>query len=204
MDAGADMDRVSLEDKCPTFPAGLPKLRELCAPTPQFAPQLLFLDPFGYYANGIAVEKEAAGYLAELAQDLDICVFVSRHIIRAVTSAVTAGAGSHQIMGRARLGFLVAPNPRQKGTQAMACVKNNIGPKHDSFRYTLTGNGVLWGPREVGLEADDIAARVGRRRLREETAKALREYLEERPRLVTEVKGLLLGQWGELAYGAER
>jgi hypothetical protein len=72
---------VSLEPDCPAFPAGLEVVRELCAPTPQFAPKLALIDPFGYYTSSQSVEKEAAEALTRLASHLDICILISRHTI---------------------------------------------------------------------------------------------------------------------------
>ena len=90
--------------------------------------------------------------IAEMAAETGCTVLLLRNLNKtAGGSAVYRGGGSIGIVGAARAGFMVAPDPANPNRAVLACVKSNLAPIPASLTYTLTddtGRGVarvVWG-----------------------------------------------------------
>lgn len=120
--------------------------------------------------------------VAEVAEDTGCTVLLLRHLNKSgVGPAMYRGGGSIGIVGAARAGYVVGPDPDDDTgeTRVLACVKNNLAPEPPSLTYRLESAPgshvarVVWGeasehsaedllrPGETGedrTERDDAAA----------------------------------------------
>jgi putative DNA primase/helicase len=144
--------------------------------------------------------RKALYPLRMLAIRTGAAVIVVRHLNKggSGTKAVYRGNGSIAFTGAARVSYLVTPEPNDPSMRLLACVKNNIGPKAPTFRYSIdaTPEGIpflLWhgvaeisaqdaldGPqREAFTETD---ATNTRRKLHTYAMDFLRDALKDGPR----------------------
>jgi archaellum biogenesis ATPase FlaH len=80
--------------------------------------------------------------LATLADRTGCTILLLRHLNKASgPDPLYRGGGSIGIVGAARAGLLVAPDPDDTERRVLASVKSNLGPAPDSLAYRLVGEG---------------------------------------------------------------
>jgi hypothetical protein len=80
--------------------------------------------------------------LSALADRTGCTVLLLRHLNKAKGGdPLYRGGGSIGIVGAARAGMLVAPDPDDPDRRVLASVKNNLGPSPESLAYRLVGAG---------------------------------------------------------------
>lgn len=80
--------------------------------------------------------------LAALADRTGCTVLLLRHLNKAKGGdPLYRGGGSIGIVGAARAGFLVAPDPEDAERRVLASVKSNLGPPPESLAYRLVESG---------------------------------------------------------------
>ena len=80
--------------------------------------------------------------LATLADRTGCTVLLLRHLNKAGgRDPLYSGGGSIGIVGAARAGLLVAPDPDDPDRRVLASVKSNLGPAPESLAYRLVGEG---------------------------------------------------------------
>jgi hypothetical protein len=142
--AGADMKQVvTLQLPGRTFgiPEDIPVLEQAIR---KVGAKYVSIDPLAAYL-GSKVDafkdhdvRRALAPLAELASRTGAVIELTRHLNkRQDLSAMYRGGGSIGIIGAARVGILIAPDPEQPGTQVVACIKSNLGPRPTSLRYCI-------------------------------------------------------------------
>jgi len=105
-------------------------------------------------------------------------VVVVRHMNKGQGSALYRGSGSIGIVGAARAGLLVAPDPDDEGRQVLAVSKSNLGPKASSLAYKIVEDErykvarVVWDGASKHTASDLVRARVD-----EDEAPALAEAM---------------------------
>lgn len=127
--------------------------------------------------------------LAELANDTGCAVLLLRHLNKTSGgSALYRGGGSIGIVGAARAGFLVAPDPDDESgkTLVLACMKQNLAPMPDSLNYRLeTAAGthvarVAWSGQSSHGASDLLStADAEDRSERDEAVEWLKSYLAD-------------------------
>lgn len=76
--------------------------------------------------------------LSEIANETGCAVLLLRHLNKSAGgSAMYRGGGSIGIVGAARAGYLVAPDPDNDGAVVLACVKSNLAREPESLSYRL-------------------------------------------------------------------
>jgi hypothetical protein len=89
--------------------------------------------------------------LSTLAEDTGCTVLLLRHLNKTgAGSPIYRGGGSIGIIGAARAGFLVAPDPDDDDVRVLACVKSNLAATPPSLSYRLEEvpggvTRVVWG-----------------------------------------------------------
>lgn len=82
--------------------------------------------------------RAALHQVADVAERTGCTMLLLRHLNKAgAGSPMYRGGGSIGIVGAARAGFLVAPDPEDEGTRVLACIKNNLAPEPPSLAYRL-------------------------------------------------------------------
>ncbi len=80
--------------------------------------------------------------LAALADRTGCTILLLRHLNKANgRDPLYRGGGSIGIVGAARAGLLVAPDPDEPERRVLASVKSNLGPTPESLAYRLVGAG---------------------------------------------------------------
>ncbi|WP_081388629.1 AAA family ATPase [Mycobacterium colombiense] len=80
--------------------------------------------------------------LSALAERTRCTILLLRHLNKAKGGdPMYRGGGSIGIVGAARAGMLVAPDPDDPERRILAAVKSNLGPPPDSLAYRLVGEG---------------------------------------------------------------
>jgi putative DNA primase/helicase len=166
--AGGDLDRVVALPFLPSqsgerilrIPTDVPFLGRLAS---RLDARLLVVDPLlAYLAPGINLGSDAGirralTPLALLAERLDTAVVLVRHLNkRAARNPVYRGGGSIGLIGAARSGLVVAPDPDDQtgASRVLATTKSNLGPVPPPLAYRLVPNEngvpvVVWdGPTE--------------------------------------------------------
>ncbi|WP_454198221.1 AAA family ATPase [Nocardia sp. Marseille-Q1738] len=99
--------------------------------------------------------------LSELADRTGCTVLLLRHLNKAKgADPLYRGGGSIGIVGAARAGLLVAPNPEDETSCVLASVKNNLAPKPPALIYRLVDSGVLGAAKVVWLGNSELDART--------------------------------------------
>ena len=76
--------------------------------------------------------------LSEIADESGCTILLLRHLNKSGGgSPDVPGGGSIGIVGAARAGFLVAPDPDDENVRVLACVKSNLAAMPDSLAYRL-------------------------------------------------------------------
>jgi hypothetical protein len=133
---------------------------------------LVIVDPLmAFFGGGIDAHKDqdvrrALTPLAALAERTGAAVQLVRHLNKGEgKSPVYRGGGSIGIIGAARMGALVAADPRDENRRVLAPTKNNLATRPKSLSYGLeeAENGavrVVWSG-ESDLSAADLLGALG-------------------------------------------
>ena len=151
--AGADLDRVHtvdavLADGRDPRPLVLPDdIAILDEAVQRTTARLLVIDPImAFLAPTVATSRDQAVRhallpLARLAARRRCAVLVVRHLNKSVgLSALYRGGGSIGIIGAARSGLLVGPDPLDPTRRLLAPVKTNLAARPDTLAYSLAGD----------------------------------------------------------------
>lgn len=109
--------------------------------------KLVIFDPFMAYlpseAKSIS-DQDVRGVLAplgRLAAELGVAILPIRHLNKGNSANVLyRGGGSIGIIGAARVGHLVARDPKDETRHILAVSKSNLGPKPPALAYTIEAN----------------------------------------------------------------
>jgi AAA domain len=206
--AGADLHRVEVIEHL-TLPDGRTVPLELPGDLDQveevirdLRAHLLTIDPLMAYlagtvnANRDQDVRRALHPVKELAERTGAAILVVRHLRKTATdSAVQRGGGSIGIIGAARVGLMVAPDPADADRRILAVTKSNVGPIPPAMAYRLRPDDAL-GVAAVAWEgptahrADDLLAGSTDRPApkRELAEQLLRELLAGGPRLRSDIE----------------
>jgi hypothetical protein len=206
--AGADLDLVTviehleLPDGKPV-PLELPTdLDQLEAVVRDVRARLVTIDPLVAYlagtvnANRDQDVRRALHPVTDMAERTGAAIVVVRHLRKAATdSAVQRGGGSIGIIGAARVGLMVAPDPADPDRRILAVTKSNVAAIPPAMAYRLLPDDLLgvaavaW-EGATGHRADDLLAGAAERpALKRELAEhLLRELLANGPRLRSEIE----------------
>ena len=180
--AGADVSKVYAVDGVPVVdvegnvtlsPATLSDIAPLERAITMHSARLLVIDVLmAYLPSGIDSHKDqdirrTLGRLAGLADRTGCTILLLRHLNKGKGGdPLYRGGGSIGIVGAARAGLLVAPDPDNPDLRVLASMKSNLGPKPKALSYRLVES------------VDHGVARVQWEGLSEHTAEAL---LADRP-----------------------
>jgi AAA domain len=194
--AGADLARcwvlpditphVSAEEKPqpprpPELPADLDALEGMVKDK---GAALVVIDPLmAFLSSQIDSHKDqdvrkVLAPLGYMASRTGAAVVVVRHMNKGQGSALYRGSGSIGIVGAARAGLLVAPDPDDEGRRVLAVSKSNLGPKASSLAYRIVEDErykvarVVWDGASKHTAADLVRPRVD-----EDEAPALAEAM---------------------------
>jgi len=154
VEAGGDLDRVAVltavrdakgRTQLPAIPDHVEAVREAVR---RMQARFLVVDPLMAFLNSkfdSHRDQDVRGVLAqlaELADREDLVVILVRHLNK--TSGghpIYRGGGSIGIIGAARAGLLVAPDPKDNTRRVLAVSKSNLGPIPPSLAYRLVAAG---------------------------------------------------------------
>jgi hypothetical protein len=153
--AGADVARVhSVNGHRPTTaelePVSLSDSGVLRDAITETGARLLIIDVLMAYLSGDAHKdqdvRRVLGPLARVADETACTVLLLRHLNKAKGSdPLYRGGGSIGIVGAARAGLLVVPDPDDHDLRVLATVKNNLAPQANSWVFRVVAvnvNGV--------------------------------------------------------------
>lgn len=163
--AGADLDRVFMFNDAGdgfTLPADLDRLE---AAILKHAAKIAIIDPLMAVLDGKVNTYRDQDVRRVLAALKALCgrtgcaVVLVRHLTKASGGpAIHRGGGSIGIIGAARVGLLLAMDPKDDSRRILATVKNNLGPfdpKH-STSWTITPGPRLEYAGTINVSADDL------------------------------------------------
>jgi 5S rRNA maturation endonuclease (ribonuclease M5) len=152
--AGADVTKIHLIEGVPVDTDGTlrpPTLADVAAlddAITRTGARLLVIDVvMAYLPTGTDAYKDqdirqVLSRLASLADRTRCTVLLLRHLNKGSgRDPLYRGGGSIGIVGAARAGLLVAPDPDDPERRVLASVKSNLGPAPDSLTYRLVGAG---------------------------------------------------------------
>jgi hypothetical protein len=152
--AGADVTKVHAVDGVPIDAEGTlrpPTLADIAAleqAITRTGARLLVIDVvMAYLPDGTDSHKDqdirqVLSRLATLADRTGCTVLLIRHLNKARGGdPLYRGGGSIGIVGAARAGLLVAPDPDDTERRVLASVESNLGPTPESLAYRLVGDG---------------------------------------------------------------
>jgi hypothetical protein len=186
--AGADLDRCWFlpavhpegePPRPPELPADLFLLEDLVKSK---GAALLVIDPLMAYLAGQVDShrdqdiRRVLASMAYMAANTGCAVLIVRHMNKGQGSALYRGSGSIGIVGAARSGLLVAPDPDDDGRRVIAMTKSNLAKMPDALAYRLV-NDEQYGVARVVWEgaSKHTAADLVRQRVDEDEAPALAE-----------------------------
>jgi hypothetical protein len=202
--AAADLSRVTVfrgineEDgpRPPVLPSDLDTLRALIY---EDKAQLVIIDPLmAYLSAGIDAHRDqdvrrGLHALSALAEQTGVAIVIVRHLNKAPGgNPLYRGGGSIGIIGAARAGMLVAPDPADEHRRILACTKSNLAAKPNSLVYRLVPDlnhdcaRVQWEGKS-DLTADALL-NPPRETRRDEATEFLEELLALGPVPQTEIK----------------
>ena len=159
--AGGDSSRVGLLQGCwepaedsradnrMLRPIILPRdLPALAGAIRSYSARLVIVDVLMAYLDGRTDSyrdqdvRSALAPLIRLAEDTGACIVLIRHLSKSGgTHAVYRGGGSIGIVGAARVGLLVAPDPDDSDRRILAVTKCNVAKMAPAMAYRLIGDG---------------------------------------------------------------
>ena len=165
--AGGDVERVWLFDEVPvTMQDGSLGKRQFELPTDCDlltemvrinGVRLVVIDPFADFLGDDLSEnsnkdvRKALGPLKDVAESTNCCIVAIRHLNKSGgTNALYRGGGSIGIMGKARIGLLLAEDPRDSEIRCIARAKGNLGRTPETVTFRLVN----------AFEDEDDVARV--------------------------------------------
>jgi hypothetical protein len=174
-----DKDGKEEPPRPPELPADLFLLEDLVKSK---AAALVVIDPLMAFLAGQVDShrdqdvRRVLASMAYMAARTGAAVLIVRHMNKGQGSALYRGSGSIGIVGAARAGLLVAPDPDDAGRRILASTKENLAPRREALAYRLVSD-ELYGVARVVWEgatkhtADDLV----RPRVDEDEAPALAE-----------------------------
>ena len=186
--AGADLTRCwCLPDvhpegappRPPELPADLFLLEDLVKSK---AAALVVIDPLMAFLSGQVDShrdqdiRRVLASLGYMAARTGAAVVIVRHMNKGTGSAVYRGSGSIGIVGAARAGLLVAPDPDDEDRRIVAMTKSNLAKMPDALAYRLVNDDLYGVARVVWDGASTRTANdLVRPRVDEDEAPALAE-----------------------------
>jgi hypothetical protein len=173
--AGADLDRVFMFDDAGdgfTLPGDLDRLETAIV---MHAAKLAIIDPLMAVLDGKVNSYRDQDVRRVLAALKALCgrtgcaVVLVRHLTKAAGGpAIHRGGGSIGIIGAARVGMLLAVDPKDDSRRILATVKNNLGPFDPKKSTTWT---IAPGPRleyagTTDMSADELLQEQDEKRVR--------------------------------------
>ncbi len=205
--AGADLSRVGFFEGYNHEPLVLPDhIDRIEVRLRDYDARLLIIDPLVAFLAQARSDQEVRKGLhpvKSLAERLRCTVLWLRHLSkRGGPKAIYRGSGHVSIIGAARSGLLVGPDPNDPAVRVLAHAKSNLAPRQRSLTYALEivpefdCCRVAWGgPSD--LSADDLCdpltrkeqeARENSHSKLDAAAEFLREALHGGPRPVEDLK----------------
>jgi AAA domain len=205
--AGADLARVGFFEAYNRAPLVLPDhIDRIEVRLRDYEARLLIIDPLVAFLAQARSDQEVRKCLHPLkllAERLRCTVLWLRHLSkRGGPKAIYRGSGHVSIIGAARSGLIVGPDPGDLAVRVLAHAKSNLAPRQQSLTYTLEKVDefgccrVVWrGPSD--LSADDLCETLSRKEKEQrENAESrtdaamlfLTEALRDGPRVVEELK----------------
>jgi hypothetical protein len=176
--AGADLARCWVlpdvrpegkEPRPPELPADLFLLEDLVKSK---AAALVVIDPLMAFLSGQVDShrdqdiRRVLASLGYMAARTGAAVVIVRHMNKGTGSALYRGSGSIGIVGAARAGVLVAPDPDDDGRRILAMTKSNLAKMPDALAYRLVDDEryscarVVWDGASTRTANDLVRARV--------------------------------------------
>jgi hypothetical protein len=198
--AGADLDRlvhVAGRGGVPLrFPADVPALE---AEVRRYHADLVVIDPMMAFfppevaANTDQCIRQGLAPLATLAEGTGAAVLLVRHLTkRGGAKAIYRGSGSIGILGSARTGLLIGPDPADPNTRVLAVTKSNLAAPASALGFRVNANAagrsaVEWLGR-YDRTADQLLARPdGPLKPRDYASDWLKKELAAGPRKAADV-----------------
>jgi hypothetical protein len=208
--AGADLTRcwvlpdVQAEPDRPPRPPELPAdLDALEGMVKDKQAALVVIDPIAAFLSGTVDMhrdqdvRRALAPLAYMAARTGAAVVIVRHMNKGQGSALYRGSGSIGIVGAARAGLLVAPDPDDEDRRVLALTKSNLAKMPQALAYRLVDDERYSCARVVW---DGVTSHTATDLLRPpdpdaapqqaEAVEILREILTEQPLLARQVERL--------------
>jgi len=151
-----------------------------------------------YLAGGIDAHRDqdvrrALHALSATAERTGAALVIVRHLNKAPGgNALYRGGGSIGIIGAARAGMLIAPDPAEERRRILACTKSNLAEKPKSLAYRLVGDEqhdcarVVWdGPSDLTADA---LLNPPRESKRDDAGQFLEDLLADGPVPTSEIK----------------
>jgi hypothetical protein len=148
--AGADLTRCWVLPDVQAEPDGPPRPPELPADLDALEGMvkdkqaaLVVIDPIAAFLSGTVDMhrdqdvRRALAPLAYMAARTGTAVVIVRHMNKGQGSALYRGSGSIGIVGAARAGLLVAPDPDDEGRRVLALTKSNLAKMPQALAYRL-------------------------------------------------------------------
>jgi hypothetical protein len=186
--AGADLGRCwvlpdvhpeGAPPRPPELPADLFLLEDLVKSK---AAALVVVDPLMAFLAGQVDShrdqdvRRVLASMAYMAARTGAAVLIVRHMRKGAGSALDKGSGSIGIIGAARAGLLVAPDPEDEGRRILAMTKSNLAKMPEALAYRLVNDELYGAARVVWDGASRHTANdLVRPRVDEEEAPALAE-----------------------------
>lgn len=173
--AGADLERVAVltavrdDEGKPRLPVLPDDVGTISGALRGQRAGLLVIDPLmAFLAGRVDSHRDqdvrgALHLLADLAEREHVAVLIVRHLNKAGGGhPIYRGGGSIGIIGAARAGLLVAPDPKDDTRRVVAVSKSNLGPVPPSLAYRLVQSGgasrIEWEGIAEGCSASDLLA----------------------------------------------
>jgi hypothetical protein len=206
--AGADLQRcvvmtASRDHQGRLHPVSLPAdIPAITRAAQGISARLIVVDPLMAFLDGrVDAHRDqdvrgALRTLAELAEITGAALLILRHLNKAAGgNPIYRGGGSIGIIGAARVGLLVAPDPSDKARRVLAVTKSNLAAIPPALVYRLVPtndtSAVQWEGEATCGAADLLAAQdetTEARGARQEAEVFLRDLLENGPVSAVDVK----------------
>lgn len=180
--AGADLNKVHVvkavrTDDGPRQLRVPEDIERIAAVVTAYETRMVIIDPFIHFLSPDIDShrdheiRRAMYPLTELAERLDICILLMRHLNKGQGKAIYRGGGSIGVTGAVRLGMVVGHDP-DSDARALAVYKSNLAAVPDTITYRivpheLTGIGrIKWGGI-ITADADEILEKKKSSRFRD-------------------------------------